>query len=261
MAAKTSRLASTKTATQPVAKRKVTQIKKPAVPKHIEVRELLRSRIQRLAPDSVVPSARELGATYNVSAMTVRQALVALQQDGLIYTVKGLGTFVADHKMSKRLTFVSFTQEVIERGMKPSSRIVNAEKVKITDQQVATDLQVEVGDFVYRIERVRMADNIPMALEESLIPTENAPGLLEKELKSSLYEIFRDSYERPVVRAECVVSPTNLTKRQAELLDTDIKLAALKFLLIAYDSRGRTMERCTSIKRGDRYDLRYAIQV
>lgn len=242
-------------------KKKSAPPKKSAIPKHVEVRELLRSRIQRLAPDSVVPSARELSATYNVSAMTVRQALVALQQDGLIYTVKGLGTFVADRKMSKRLAFVSFTQEVIERGMTPSSKIINAEKIKVVDEQIAQDLQVAVGDYVYRIERVRFADNIPMALEESLVPIDSAPGLLEKDLKGSLYEIFRDSYERPVVRAECVVSPTNLTKRQATLLDTDIKLAALNFLLIAHDSRGRIMERCTSIKRGDRYDLRYAIQV
>ena len=65
---------------------------------------------------------------------------------------------------------------------------------------------------------------------------------------------------RPVTRAECVVSPINLTKRQADLLDTDVRSAALSFVVVAYDARGRALERCNSIKRGDRYDFKYSIQ-
>ena len=63
-----------------------------------------------------------------------------------------------------------------------------------------------------------------------------------------------------MTRAECVVSPINLSKRQADLLDAELKSPALNFVVIAYDSRGRTIERCSSIKRGDRYDFKYSIQ-
>jgi GntR family transcriptional regulator len=192
--------------------------------------------------------------------MTVRQALVALQQEGMIYSVQGVGTFVADRRMSKKLTFVSFTQEVQERGMVPGSKIISAIKTTIKDQQVAQDMQLAIGDFVYRIERVRLADKVPMALEDSIISAELMPGLLDLNLEGSLYEIFKDNYEKPVTRAECIVSPTNLTRRQAELLDTEVKSAALNFQVIAYDSRGRTIERCNSLKRGDRYDFKYSVQ-
>jgi GntR family transcriptional regulator len=192
--------------------------------------------------------------------MTVRQALVALQQEGMIHSVPGLGTFVSDHKMSKKLTFVSFSQEVSERGMTPSSKIVSATRTKISDEQLAEQLQLKVGDYAYKIVRVRFADKIPMALEESLISADLMPGLLDQDLTSSLYEIFKNTYEKPVTRAECVVSPINLNKRQADLLDAEIKSPALNFVLIAYDSRGRTIERCSSIKRGDRYDFKYSIQ-
>jgi GntR family transcriptional regulator len=190
----------------------------------------------------------------------VRQALVALQQEGMIHSVPGLGTFVSDHKMSKKLTFVSFSQEVSERGMTPSSKIVSATRTKISDEQLAEQLQLKVGDYAYKIVRVRFADKIPMALEESLISADLMPGLLDQDLTSSLYEIFKNTYEKPVTRAECVVSPINLNKRQADLLDAEIKSPALNFVLIAYDSRGRTIERCSSIKRGDRYDFKYSIQ-
>ena len=232
---------------------------KKSVPKHVELREKLRSRFQRMAANSVIPSARELAKTYKVSAMTVRQALVALQQEGMIHSVPGLGTFVSDHRMSKKLTFVSFSQEVMERGMKPSSAIVSAVKTTVKELDIAESLGISVGDPVYKLERVRFADKIPMALEESYISTALIPGLLDQNLSDSLYDIFRNSYEKPVVRAECVVSPINLTKRQADLLDTDPKSAALSFVVIAYDARGRALERCNSVKRGDRYDFKYSI--
>jgi GntR family transcriptional regulator len=211
-------------------------------------------------PNSLIPSARELSKTYKVSAMTVRQALVALQQEGMIHSVPGLGTFVSDHRMSKRLTFVSFSQEVLERGMTPTSKIVSAIKTGVKDQAVAESLGLSVGDEVYKIERVRFADKIPMALEESFVSAALIPGLLDQDLSKSLYEIFKNTYEKPVTKAECVVSPMNLSKRQADLLDTDVRSAALNFVVVAYDSRGRALERCNSIKRGDRYDFRYSIQ-
>ena len=209
-------------------------VQKKSVPKHVELREKLRSRFQRMNPNSLIPSARELSKTYKVSAMTVRQALVALQQEGMIHSVPGLGTFVSDHKMSKKLTFVSFSQEVLERGMTPSSKIVSAIKTTVKDPIVADSLNIAVGDEVYKIERVRFADKIPMALEESFISAALIPGLLDQDLSKSLYEIFKNAYEKPVTRAECVVSPMNLSKRQADLLDTDVKSAALNFVLVAY---------------------------
>jgi GntR family transcriptional regulator len=233
---------------------------KKIVPKHVELRDKLRSRFQRMAPNSLIPSARELAKTYKVSAMTVRQALVALQQEGMIHSVPGLGTFVSDHKMSKKLTFVSFSQEISERGMKPSSKIVTAIKTAAKSQEVADSLNIKVGDPVYKIERVRFADKIPMALEESFVSAELIPGLLDFDLSHSLYEILKNSYEKAVTRAECVVSPINLSKRQADLLDTEVKSAALNFVVVAYDARGRALERCSSIKRGDRFDFKYSIQ-
>lgn len=233
---------------------------KKSIPKHVELREKLRSRFQRMAPNSLIPSARELAKTYKVSAMTVRQALVALQQEGMIHSVPGLGTYVSDHRMSKRLTFVSFSQEVIERGMKPSSKIVSAIKTTVKDQAVAESLNISLGDPVYKVERVRFADKIPMALEESYISAALIPGLLDQNLSESLYDILKNTYEKPVTRAECVVSPINLSKRQADLLDTDVRSAALSFVVVAYDARGRVLERCHSVKRGDRYDFKYSIQ-
>jgi len=99
-----------------------------------------------------------------------------------------------------------------------------------------------------------------LALEESYIPCENAPGLLDQDLKGSLYEIFKNVYEKPVLRADSAVSPILLNKEQAAQLKAVVNTPSLMFQLTAYDARGRTMEHCVSIRRGDKYDFRFSIQ-
>lgn len=228
--------------------------------KHVELSEKLQNRFAKLKPHSQIPSARQLATTYSVSTMTIRQALASLQNEGLIYTVPGSGTFVAGEKLSKRLAFVSFSEEIKEKGMKPSSKILKAEKVTVSNKKLAATLQIEPGDSAYRIKRVRLADGVPLAIEDTHIPYENAPGLLDQDLKSSLYEIFKDVYERPVIRADSMVSPILLDKEQAESLKAPVNTPSLMFTLTAFDLRGRTMEHCVSIKRGDKYDFKFSIE-
>jgi GntR family transcriptional regulator len=137
---------------------------------------------------------------------------------------------------------------------------LKAERVSITNKKLAELLQVATGDYAYRIKRVRLADGVPMSIEDTHVPCENAPGLLDQNLKGSLYEIFKEIYERPVVRADSAVSPMLLDKEQAGVLKAPINTPSLMFNLTAFDMRGRTMEHCVSIKRGDKYDFKFSIQ-
>ncbi len=228
--------------------------------KHVELREKLQNRFAKLKPNSQIPSSRQLANTYGVSTMTIRQALAALQSDGFLYTIPGSGTFVAGEKLAKRLVFVSFSEEITEKGMRPTSKILKAEKIEVTSKKLADLLQIQVGESAYLVKRVRLADGTPLALEETYVPAENAPGLLEQDLKGSLYGIFRDKYERAVVKAESAVSPILLSKEQSEILKAPANTPSLMFIHTAYDVRGRTMEHCVSVKRGDKYDFRFSIQ-
>lgn len=220
----------------------------------------LQKKFQKLAPHSRIPSVRQLATQYDVSSMTVRQALSKLQEQGLIYTIPGSGTYVAGQKLSKKLVFISFSEEIREKGMEPSSEILKAEKVVVKDGQLAGILQIQVGESAYRIKRVRLADGIALAIEDTYVPCENAPGLLDQDLGNSLYEIFKNVFERSVVRADSSVSPVLLDKEQAEILNAPIKTPSLMFTLTGFDSRGKTMEHCVSVKRGDLYDFKFSIQ-
>lgn len=228
--------------------------------KHVALREKLQSKFLKLKPHSQIPSVRELAATHDVSIMTVRQSLAALQADGLIYSIPGSGTYVAGEKLSKKLVFISFSEEIREKGMKPTSKIIKAEKVEVNERKLAEILQIPVGDFAYRIKRVRLADGIPLAIEDTHVPCDNAPGLLDQNLKGSLYEIFKDIYEKPVLKADSSISPLLINKEQAALLQAPLNTPSLMFTLTGFDKRGLTMEHCVSIKRGDQYDFKFTIE-
>ena len=232
----------------------------PKKHKYVLLQEKLKTKFLKLKPHSQIPSVRQLATQYDVSSMTVRQALSELQDQGLIYTIPGSGTYVAGEKLSKKLVFISFSEEIRQKGMKPSSQILKAEKVKITNSKLADILQIQTGDSAYRVKRVRLADNVALSIEDSYIPCDNAPGLLDQDLKSSLYEIFSEVYEHPVVKAESSVSPILLDKAQSELLGAPIKTPSLEFNLTGWDARGKTMEHCISIKRGDLYEFKFNIQ-
>lgn len=167
----------------------------PKKHKYVVLQEKLQSKFLKLKPHSQIPSVRQLATQYDVSSMTVRQALSELQSAGLIYTIPGSGTYVAGEKLSKKLVFISFTEEIKQKGMKPSSLILKAEKTKITSKKLADLLQIAVGDYAYRIKRVRLADKVALSIEDSYIPCENAPGLLDHDLKASLYQKFTEVYE------------------------------------------------------------------
>lgn len=228
--------------------------------KYVVLQEKLQSKFLKLHPHSQIPSVRQLSIQYNVSSMTVRQALSELQNAGLIYTVPGSGTYVAGEKLTKKFVFISFSEEIKQKGMLPTSIVIKAEKTKITNIKLAEALQIEVGEFAYRVKRVRLADGVALSIEDSYIPCENAPGLLEQDLNSSLYEIFTNVYERPVIKAESTVSPILLDKEQSELLNAPLKTPSLMFTLTGFNARGKTMEHCVAIKRGDLYDFRFSIQ-
>ena len=232
----------------------------PKKHKYVLLQEKLKNKFLKLKPHSQIPSVRQLATQYDVSSMTVRQALSELQDSGLIYTIPGSGTYVAGEKLSKKLVFISFSEEIRQKGMKPSSKILKAEKTKVSNTKLAEALQIPVGESAYRVKRVRLADGTALSIEESFIPCENAPGLLDHDLKGSLYEIFANVYERPVIQADSNVSPMLLDKEQSEILKAPIKTPSLMFSLTGFDSRGKTMEHCVSIKRGDLYEFKFSIQ-
>lgn len=156
------------------------------VHKHVQVREYVRALVEGADPGTPAPSERELVQYFGVARMTVRQALDALVTEGLLERVPGRGTFVADQRLEQNVRLNGFTEEMRSRGLRPSSRTLLA-RIEAAGPGVARALELNVGESVVHWQRLRLADNAPMCLEDAFLKAAMVPGLVEH-LPESLYE-------------------------------------------------------------------------
>jgi GntR family transcriptional regulator len=159
---------------------------RPAVHKHVQVREYVRGLIQGAEPGSPAPSERELVQQFGVARMTVRQALDALVSEGLLERVPGRGTFVARARIDVQVRLSSYTEEMQRRGMKPGSRTLLA-RMEAAGPGVARALEIDEGARVVHWQRLRLADDAPMCIEDAYLADSIVPGFLEQPLPDSLY--------------------------------------------------------------------------
>src|SRR3954454_8808346 len=113
-------------------------------PKHVAITNALREQVRELPVGSRLPSEKELAIRFDVSRMTVRQALDALAVDGRVERVPGSGTFVRRPTVAMGPNLTSFTEDMRARGLRPSSRLIALEEVTASPE-VAPELGVEVG--------------------------------------------------------------------------------------------------------------------
>lgn len=202
----------------------------------------------------MLPPERELAEQFQVSRMTLRQALRSLTEDGLIYAIRGVGTFVAEPRVSKDISLTSFSEDMRARGFRPSTKVLDAQE-EPAELSIAQDLGIEPGTTVIAVERIRFADDAPVCHETVRVPARFFPNLLDQDLSGSLYDLFETRYRIRVERARQTTRAINLSRHLADLLGVGPRAAALHVLRIGQDARGRLVERTESVYRGDRYDF------
>ena len=218
-------------------------------PKHREIRERVLNEVAaRLGHHEMLPTERQLAERFGVSRMTVRQALNGLREEGVLHSVRGVGTFLAAPRVSKPPALTSFSEDLISRGYTPSEEVV-------LGTGVAVELGLAPGARGYRIERLRLADGNPMCHEEVYLSASRFPGLLEEDLEQSMYGVLNKRYGVDMRRAQQQIKALNLDERIAGLLEVDTGAAALLVKRITSDQDGLIVERGQSICRGDLYDF------
>ncbi|HEY3868072.1 MAG TPA: GntR family transcriptional regulator [Actinocrinis sp.] len=224
------------------------------VPKHRQLREILLNLIDTdLEPDAPIPSERELGERFGLSRMTVRQAINQLVAEGRLYRVRGRGTFVSQPKMDLQIRLASFTEDMTRRGMVPASRTLSFERTEATPV-LARQLEINPGEPVVRLVRLRYADSIPMAVERTHLPEKRVPGLLSQGTPQSLYRLLADEYGLKLTWGEQVIEASHPDPEDAALLEIPISGVALLMSRRSY-ADDVLVEYATSSYRADRYQL------
>ncbi len=227
------------------------------LPKYYQLKEIIRSMIEseELKEGEPIPPERKFCEQYGVSRMTTRQAIVELVNEGLLYREQGKGTFVASRKMKQEAErLASFTEDMARRGMEATSRIVDTE-VAEAGPVVSRVLGVDEGRELVRIQRVRNADQEPMALETSYLLREVAGDLLDLDL--SVHSIYDELRKRGVSIAWAEQSYEATVINEFECRHLGVPLGSPAFLLerVTYDETDRAFEYVKSTYRGDRYRI------
>ena len=224
-------------------------------PLYHQIEQALRRKIEsgELKPGHAI-SERELSESLSVSRMTTRQALRALREEGLIYTERGRGTFVAEPKMNVHTRqLLGFTEDMRRRGLTPGSRVLSFAR-RAPKPAVAERLEMAAGEEAFEITRLRLADRIPMAYETCFLPVSLCPRLRRAEVeRGSLYQLLEEGYGVRLARADEVLEAACATAREAELLSIRPRAPVLVVERTVYASDERPIEVVRSIYRGDRY--------
>lgn len=232
-----------------------TEVRSPREPKYYTVKQHLLEATESLPPGSPVPTERVLAAELGTSRTTVRQALFELVAEGRLVRRQGSGTYVAEPKMTWPLQLSSFTEQASANGLTASNQILSAVRSHAEDG-VAERLGIDVGAAAFRIERLRLADERPIAVEVSYLSAARFPRLTRHLRRgSSLYAVMHEHYGVVPVRAEESISTTPATPREAALLDTDTGAPMLVLGRHSFDETGAPVEWVTSWYRGDRVTL------
>lgn len=227
-------------------------------PKHVQLRDLLAElAVTELGPDVAIPSERELMTTYAVSRATVRRAIEGLISDGLLHRIHGKGTFVSRPRVESRLHLASFSQDMRRRGLTPSTRLLGIEAERPT-REVAEALGTGPGGQTWRLERVRLADGQPIALECGWYPTALFPDLDRHDLGGSLYALFADEYGLGIDSAEQTLWGESADAATGRRLAAPVHTPLLVFRRISA-AAGTPLEYVVSRYRGDRYQLHMSL--
>jgi GntR family transcriptional regulator len=201
-----------------------------------------------------LPPEREIATITGLSRVTVRKAIQALADDGIIIQKQGSGSFVAPNapQMEQSLSrLTSFSEDMARRGMDSTSVwLERGVFMPSPDEVLALALSQDAS--VARIARLRTADDKPMAIERASLSTEILPNPLAVE--TSLYDVLGQSGLRPV-RALQKISAINLEEKDASLLKVEVGKAGLRIERTSYLADGRTVEFTQSIYRGDAYNF------
>lgn len=225
-------------------------------PKYRQLRDALGRMIDELPPGSLLPTERELCARFHVARGTVRQALDLLEAEQRIYRHQGKGTFATPPKIDQTLELVSHTEHIRARGMEPASKLLGIDSAP-ADARTAVLLDVEKGARVLEVERLRLANGEPVALELVLLPAAAFPGVADALTETqSLYAILRHRYGVELSFAEETIEVVIAPDREADLLGVSPGTAVLLLSRHTFDTAGRPVEYVTSHYRSDRFRFR-----
>ncbi|WP_349251601.1 GntR family transcriptional regulator [Pseudoalteromonas sp. NEC-BIFX-2020_015] len=205
-----------------------------------EIRNYILALLQQdeIATGSKLPSERALQEHFNSTRITVREALIRLEAEGLIYSQKRKGWFVTPPKLKWHpATKVNFYELAKQQGFTAQTRLVSANKI---DNINFTD--IFSAQSLYHLQRVRSLDNRAVMFEDIFCDAQRFDGLNKYSLNSSITEIMAKQYATNVVKEQSIISVTVLPDDVCEMLEKNSGTPCLKVVRQRFDEQQKLVD-------------------
>ena len=230
--------------------------RKSPLPLHYQLKQHLLEKIESgdWKPDDLIPSEQELQDAFGLSRTTVRQALSDLVYEGLLIRERGRGTFVSPPKMTHNPEErKGLTEFMTEQGIKPGWKVIETGFVE-ANKEVAEKLQVAHKSRVYRIRRLRLAEDKPIGthtvfLPESISSQINEAGLLEGGSLNYISHIPQMINSHAARFIEAVAA----SEQDVKLLQLSLGSPVLTIQRLVVSASGEPIEYLQARYRGDRF--------
>jgi GntR family transcriptional regulator len=226
------------------------------LPKYFSISQEIIAQIKKgkLLPGMRVPSENEIIEKYRVSNTTARKALLELNAGGWAVKIKGKGTFVHARGVVRSVDrILSFTKNMVEAGYTPATKVLDQGVLPRGYTALINGRRYSMKGPVYRIQRLRFADEIPMMLEVRYISMAMCPGIEKLDLTGSLYAAYRERYGLELTEVHQMLSTQVLEAETAAFFGIQAPLPGFLVDGVTFCGREIILEMEKSIYRGDRY--------
>jgi GntR family transcriptional regulator len=227
--------------------------------KHRQIIEALALEIEqgRLKPSDRLPSEKELCQQWHASRSTTRKALAQLVAEGKIFSVQGKGSFVSSPKISHPTTqLLSFTEKMKAQGMVVETKLVCKELVDV-NAEITASLKVAPPGRVWKIQRLRIVQGEPIALQSSFVLQWIGKLLSMAELETeSLNPLIQRKCGIRLSRSDIWIEDPILSRIELRLLGNPRLSRALAIIGLTFNQDNEPVRFSRSVFRGDRVRLR-----
>jgi len=232
--------------------------KSSPIPAYYQVKEAIHTKIKdgEIQPGDQLLSENQLSELFNISRMTVRKAIDQLVDEGLLLREQGKGTFIKkvnNDKLKRDLSELTSLTRDLERSKYEVVTTVLEEEVVSASKDIAEQLNINPGDKVIKLVRLRKSNNQPIIWETSFIPFKICPHLIEDNLSGSLFAILEDKYDLKVSDANASFEAILADECIAEMLQMGKNQPVVKVEQVTYLSNGQAIQFVESFSRGDKY--------
>ena len=205
-------------------------------------------------PGQMIESETELSNKLNISRMTIRKALDILCNEQIIYKEKGRGTFISKRpKYAQFMCGVGFSEEARRRGMTPSTKNATIELIE-ANEELAQLLNVELNDKLWKVNRVRCFDDIPVVYECEYFIYKQCPDLTIDIVTTSIFQHLEKkgiSFAYADQKLEAIPCPSKIAKE----LEIKQDYPVIKMSLTSYTKNGIAFNYGHEYYRTDKFTL------